>query len=96
MKTRRTAKAGSRYRVRSSVAHRELEGQILILSADDPDLWTMNESGRFIWRRLLKGAARTTIIEAFRREFGIQADDAVRDVDAFLEALEKRRIIARA
>lgn len=96
MRTRRTPKAGPRYRVRPTVAHRELEGQILILSADDPALWTMNESGRFIWRRLVKGTAISTIIKAFRREFRIPAEDASRDVVAFLESLEKRRIIARA
>ena len=96
MTTRRPRKAGSRYRVRSTVAHRELEGQILILSADDPALWTMNETGRFIWRRLLKGAATAKIIDAFRREFAIPLDAATRDVGAFLASLEQRRIIARA
>lgn len=95
MKKPRIGKAGPRYRIRSTVAHRELEGQILILSADDPALWTVNETGRFIWRRLLKGVPRSRIVEAFRREFEVPAETAERDVGAFLETLANRRIIGR-
>ena len=95
MKKPRIGKASSRYRVRSTVAHRELDGQILILSADAPSLWTVNESGRFIWRRLLKGVPKPRIVEAFRREFEVPAETAQRDVEAFLDTLVKRRIVGR-
>lgn len=95
MKKPHTGKAGPRYRIRSTVAHRELEGQILILSPDDPTLWTVNETGRFIWRRLLRGVPKSRIVDAFRREFGVAAVIAERDVEAFLDSLVKRRIIGR-
>ena len=95
MKKPQIRKAGPRYHVRSAVAHRELQGQVLILSADDPALWTMNESGRFIWRRVLRRASTAQIVEAFRREFGVPRETAARDVGAFLESLARRRIIAR-
>ena len=38
-----------------AVAHREIEGQIVLLLPDDYELYTLNASGKLVWQELLEG-----------------------------------------
>ena len=57
--------------INGEIAHREIEGQILILRPDDNFLYTLNGSGRFIWvgiakkKKLSSGRPKLTICPGF-------------------------------
>jgi hypothetical protein len=77
-----------KYRIDSRVAHREIDGTLLLLSPANGDLLTPNASGEIIWRRLAKGGATIeTLTQAVSRHFGIPRDRAMVDVTAFLKRL---------
>ncbi|HEY4002846.1 MAG TPA: PqqD family protein, partial [Candidatus Xenobia bacterium] len=60
-----------RYRVKATIAHRELAGRIMILRPDDPTLWSLNPTGQVVWRGLLKGRSIDSLVRAVAREFDI-------------------------
>lgn len=47
----------------------------------------LNESGCFLWEQLEKGAQKTELTEALVAEYGIPAESAAADTDAFLNTL---------
>jgi hypothetical protein len=85
-----------RYTPSENVAYRNIEGQILILQADDDVLRTFNTTGAFVWTRLVKKHALSRIVGALATEYGIERERAAADVEAFLADLKKRGIIRPA
>jgi coenzyme PQQ synthesis protein D (PqqD) len=81
------------FAINSEVAHREIEGQILILRPDDNFLYTLNGSGRLIWLGIVKKKKLSTIIKNVSKEFGIPDETARSDVLAFVSELEAKGII---
>ena len=81
------------YVINSEVAHREIEGQILILRPDDNFLYTLNGSGRLIWLGIVKKKKLATIVKNVSKEFGISDETARGDVLSFVRELEAKRII---
>ena len=81
------------YAVATDIAHRELKGQILFLRPGDRHLFTMNETGRFVWQLLLKRKTVGQVVAAFSRRFSVAQETAAKDVRSFLGQLEKRKII---
>lgn len=86
----------TRFAVAASVASREIEGQVLLMTGDDDGLLTLNATAQFIWARIALRRDLQTIVRAFARHFRVSAAVATRDVTAFLALLERRRIITRA
>ncbi|HET7290239.1 MAG TPA: PqqD family protein [Thermodesulfobacteriota bacterium] len=81
------------YAINNEVAHREIEGQILILRPDDNFLYTLNGSGRLIWLGIAKRKKLSSIIKNVSKEFGIPDEAARSDVLAFVSELEAKGII---
>lgn len=81
------------YTINDEIAHREIEGQILILRPDDNFLYTLNGSGRFIWLGIAKKKKLASIIKSVSKEFGIPEDSARRDVMEFVKDLETKGIL---
>ena len=77
------------------VAHREIEGQVLLLGPDSPNLFTLNDTGRFLWARVVRGADEAALARALQRRFRLDADAALRDVRAFVAALEAHGLVSR-
>ena len=50
---------------------------------------TLNESGVLLWKALEKGADRTGLAEALTAEYEVSTEQALADVDAFLEKLSQ-------
>ena len=92
----RRTRAIERYRIEEGVAHREVEGQTLLLAASESNLLTLNGTGQFIWRRLARGSDVAALTSAFAREFDLGVDAARRDVEAFIGHLLDRKLIAVA
>ncbi|HYE74591.1 MAG TPA: PqqD family protein [Blastocatellia bacterium] len=83
----------AKYRAAESIAHREIEGQTLLLLPNSHVLYTFNESGKFVWNRILKKQSVAKIITDFAREFGLEKDRAEADVKKLLRELLKKGVI---
>ncbi len=83
------------YTVSDEIAHREIEGQILILRPDDNFLYTLNGSGRYIWLGITRKKKLSSIIRGVSKEFGIPEDSARRDVMEFVRDLEAKGILSK-
>lgn len=47
-------------------------------------LVTLNETGRFLWERLMDGSDEASLVRALTDEYEVNDDDAVHDVHAFV------------
>lgn len=84
-----------RFAVCAGVAHREIEGRLLLLLPDSTRLYTFNETGRLVWRGLLRQRSPAAIAAAMARKFGVPAARAERDVRDLLQDLSRRGVIRR-
>ena len=90
------------YAVSDDVVVREIEGEIVIIplvagvgDADD-ELYTLNETGAALWRRLDGSRTVRAVAAELAGEFSAAADVIERDAVGLLEELARRRIVVRA
>lgn len=93
MATRRTV--GERWRVRPEIAHREVEGQVVLLLPDDDALFTLNESAKLLWKRLVTGATVAELARVVVSRYRVAPAVAEADVRALVRDLARRRIVVR-
>ena len=55
---------------------------------------TLNLTGSIIWQQLADGRSREQIADTFSPRFGISREQALADVNEFLEQLETQHLIA--
>lgn len=71
---------------------REVAGEIIVLpSGDHLDLnmmITLNDTGKFLWERLEKGAEIEDLVQAMLAEYDVDADTARAGVRRFVEKLQ--------
>jgi len=84
-----------KYIARSSgVAARELGGEMVIMSAADSNLFSLNEAATMIW---LAADGRTPLSEIVEKrvcaEFDVPLKEAYRDAEAFVEELSSHGIL---
>lgn len=93
----KTAEAarGGRWRVRPEVAHREVEGQVVLLLPGEDELFTLNDSAKLLWSRLVAGATGAELAAALASHYGLAPAAAAADADALVRELARRRIVAR-
>ncbi len=48
---------------------------------------TLNETGVLLWNQLIKGSDRNALAKALTEEYDVSAEQALEDVDAFLNKL---------
>ena len=82
--------------VNEEVAHREVEGQLLLLLPDDYSLYTLNESGKLVWTELVEGRPLGEIVASLARRFGIPEAQAREDVLRLLGDLLGRGVVRPA
>lgn len=58
-------------------------------SVDFNGMLTLNESGALLWRILERGAGRDGLISALTDEYDVDAEQAARDADKFIETLRQ-------
>ena len=75
------------------VAHREVEGQWLLLTPNDDVLYTLNGTGRVVWEMLLRRSPVGEIAAHLATTYGISIDDARRDTGAFMAELERLGVV---
>jgi hypothetical protein len=81
------------------VVAREIEGEIVIVplvagigDAED-ELYTLNETGHAIWRKLDGGRTLGAVVDALAQEFATPRADIENDVLGFASEMTRRRIL---
>jgi hypothetical protein len=75
------------------VAWKDVDGEIVALDENAAVYLAANPAGAVVWRSLATGATRRQLADELVREFGIDADRASADVDAFLADLGGRGLL---
>jgi hypothetical protein len=83
----------------SDIVAREIEGELIIIpltpgAGDDEDeLYTLNETGKEVWKRLDGTATLKAVAETLASEYEATAEELERDLLGLVEELCKRRIL---
>lgn len=77
-----------------AVSWREVNGEVIALRHESSEYLSTNGTGTLIWTALADGASRLELAELLVSRFGIDADRAAADVDAFVDLLASRGLLA--
>jgi hypothetical protein len=83
------------------IRHHELswktvDDEVVALDLATGTYFSANPSGSRLWERLSDGCDRGDLIVALVSEYAISDERAGRDVDAFLDELERHALLERA
>ena len=78
-----------------AIAYREIEGQVLVLLPNDPELRTFNASAAFIWKRLARRIALPHIVDELARAYGIERARAEADVRRFVRDMTRQGLLRK-
>ena len=83
------------YRLRDGeLEWREVEGEIVALDLRASTYLSINKAGTALWPHLTSGASREELVTALTSRYGIDAESAAHDVEAFVRALEEKGLLA--
>ena len=82
-------------KLRTGVSTAEVEYGTALLDEDRGEYWNLNPTGALVLQTLLSGSSRDEAAETLAAEFGIDIEDAVRDVDELIENLQAAGLVDR-
>lgn len=77
-----------------AVTWREVDGEAILLDLGSSEYLGVNASGTVLWQMLDAGTTERELVAALQERFGVPADAARTDVDAFLTAARERNLLA--
>ena len=84
-------------KIKEGFVLREVAGDIVVIpSGDTLDLnmmITLNETGRFLWELLEKGAQKEDLVQALTQEYEVSCEDAKAHVDLFVAKLDENGLL---
>lgn len=89
------------YKPSEDVVSREIEGEVIIVPVVsgigdlEEDLFSLNETGRFIWKHLDGINTLHDITEQLENEYNATPEEILEDVLGLIQELEKRKMIVR-
>jgi hypothetical protein len=75
------------------VAWTDVDGEIVALDESTAEYLAANEAGGLLWRELASGTTRDALAAKLASEYGLDAERAEADTDAFLAALRERDLL---
>lgn len=87
------------YTPSDDIVAREIEGELIIvplvagIGDMEDELFTLNESGRAIWRRLDGDTPLSDVVAALSEEYDAPPSEIERDVLGLVEELARRRML---
>jgi Coenzyme PQQ synthesis protein D (PqqD) len=75
---------------------RALEGEVLALDSATQRYLATNRSGAVLWAALAAGSTRDELVAVLVGRFDVGEEEAGRDVDGFLGAIEAQGLLIRA
>jgi hypothetical protein len=83
-----------RYRLREEgVSWRRIDDEVVAVDVATSTYLAANDSGTVLWQTLAGGATRDELVTALAERFGLDAEQAGADVDAFLAQLEAQGLL---
>lgn len=81
-------------KIKENLAIREVAGTWVVLPLSDKVLdfngmLTLNNSGLLLWRKLEEGSDREAMAKALTDEYDVSFEQALADVDKFIEKLKR-------
>lgn len=76
------------------MASRALGDEIVALDLRSSTYLSTNLAGTLLWRELERGSTRSQLVQALLDEFDVTHERAVADVDAFVDELRRRGLLA--
>jgi hypothetical protein len=76
------------------VAWTDVDGEIVALDEATAEYLAANEAGGLLWRALADGATREDLAAKLADAYGLTAERATADTDAFLASLRERGLLA--
>lgn len=55
--------------------------------------FAINESGALLWQMLKNGAEKDELLNAIQSEYSVEADEAMKDIDEFLDILRAKNVL---
>ncbi|MDE3085351.1 MAG: HPr-rel-A system PqqD family peptide chaperone [Acidobacteriota bacterium] len=83
-------------RRRSEVIWRPVDGRVVGLDLESSTYFSLNPSAAVLWERLADDALAGELAEVLEREFGLDADRARADVEAFLGELRAAGLLVES
>ena len=84
-------------KIKDGFVLREVAGDIVVIpSGDMLDLnmmITLNETGRFLWMHLEKGAETEDLVQALTQEYDVSYEDAKAHIDLFVAKLNENGLL---
>jgi membrane-anchored protein YejM (alkaline phosphatase superfamily) len=78
------------------IVFRQEEEDAFIFTPDNSAIMTLNETGALVWQMIEKGKGYDGALEALKEEYPqIEEAELKKDLDKFLEEIEKRELIER-
>ena len=78
---------------------KEVAGNYVVIALEDTldfnKVVTVNETGSFIWDKILKESTREEIISDISKEYGIDENTAASDFDDFVNSLHTAGILEK-
>ncbi|MCA1711241.1 MAG: PqqD family protein [Actinobacteria bacterium] len=72
---------------------RFVEGEIVGLDLKTEEYFSIKGSGVALWRRMAEGATEEELASMLRERYGVSAETARTDLDAFLGRLRERGLV---
>ena len=85
-------------KIKKNYLLRDILGSYIVMGTDRDayrpnELMSVNETGKFLWDKLVDGADRDELVEALTNEYEVDEATAGKDVDAFLGLLREQGLI---
>ena len=77
------------------VVWREVEGELVVLELSTSLYLTLNGTAKLLWEALSGGATTGALVEVLTREYDIGEDQAMSDVEVFLQTLTERNLLVQ-
>ena len=86
---------GGELRLRAeAVQWREVDGEVIALDEQDAAYLAGNSTATLLWRALAEGTTRDALVQSLCEQYGVDEARAGTDVDAFLNQLRERKLLA--
>ena len=77
-----------------AVEWRAVEGEVVALDLNHSTYLGVNPSGALLWEEIARGASRESLVTRLMGAFEIEEQAARSDVDAFVDDLVRRGLVA--
>lgn len=84
-----------KYKINKGHITQKIDNKVTIFSGEDSVLYTLNETGAFIFQSLKMGWEKEKIIKKMTEKYHINEAEAKADVEYFTEHLLEKKILTK-